>query len=171
MIISNAKKIFPSAFKIFFCSFELSIAGVSKLRSFQIWRFFAIATFARVEKYRQGPCIWFSFPKKLFSDDWMYELLLCVCSMHFFLSGDYLKTMGWNHFWRIFPFPQCSKIFWNLVCIFTKLLYIFCLIIVDPFWGFSLKTVLGIHDPRISSLLFGTKNHKIQGPPVVSSWK
>ena len=29
-----------------------------------------------------------------------------------------------------------------------------------------LKTVLGIHDPRISWLLFGTKNHEMRGPPV-----
>ena len=39
--------------------------------------------------------------------------------------------------------------------------------LLDPFWGFTLKTVLGIHDPRISWLLFGTKNHEMQGPPVV----
>ena len=39
-------------------------------------------------------------------------------------------------------------------------------IILDPFWGFTLKTVLGIYDPRISSLLFGTKNHEMRGPPV-----
>ena len=38
---------------------------------------------------------------------------------------------------------------------------------LDPFWGFTLKTVLGIHDPRISWLLFGNKNHEIRGPPVV----
>ena len=37
---------------------------------------------------------------------------------------------------------------------------------MDPFWGFTLKTVLGIHDPRISWLPFGTKNHEIWGPPV-----
>ena len=37
---------------------------------------------------------------------------------------------------------------------------------LDPFWGFALKTVLGIHNPRISWLLFGTKNHKMRGPPV-----
>ena len=36
----------------------------------------------------------------------------------------------------------------------------------DPFWGFTLKTVLGIHDPRLSWLVFGTKNHEMQGPPV-----
>jgi hypothetical protein len=36
---------------------------------------------------------------------------------------------------------------------------------LDPFWGFTL--VLGIHDPRISWLLFGTKNHEF--PVVVIS--
>ena len=30
---------------------------------------------------------------------------------------------------------------------------------LDPFWGFILKTVLGIRDPCISWLLFGTKVH------------
>ena len=40
-------------------------------------------------------------------------------------------------------------------------------IFLDPFWGFTLKTVLGIHDPRISWLLFGTKNHEMRGPPVI----
>ena len=38
--------------------------------------------------------------------------------------------------------------------------------LLDPFWGFTLKTVLGIHDPRISWLPFGTKNHEMRGPPV-----
>ena len=37
---------------------------------------------------------------------------------------------------------------------------------LDPFWGFILKTVPGIHDPLISGLPFGTKNHKMRGPPV-----
>ena len=37
--------------------------------------------------------------------------------------------------------------------------------LLDPFWGISLKTVLGIHDPRISWFLFGTQNHKIRGSP------
>ena len=32
--------------------------------------------------------------------------------------------------------------------------------------GFTLKTVLGSHDPRISWLLFETKNHEMWGPPV-----
>jgi hypothetical protein len=41
-------------------------------------------------------------------------------------------------------------------------------IFFDPFWGFTLKTVLRIHDPRISWLLFGTKNHEMRGPPVVN---
>ena len=36
---------------------------------------------------------------------------------------------------------------------------------LDPFWGFTLKTVPRIHDPRISLLPFGTKNKKIRGPP------
>ena len=40
-------------------------------------------------------------------------------------------------------------------------------IFLDPFWGFTLKTVLRIHDPRISWLLFGTKNHEMRGPPVI----
>ena len=39
---------------------------------------------------------------------------------------------------------------------------------LDPFWGFTLKTVLGVHDPRISWLLFGTKNHEMRGPPVIA---
>jgi len=39
---------------------------------------------------------------------------------------------------------------------------------LDPFWGFILKTVLGIHEPRISWLPFGTKNHEMWGPPVIS---
>ena len=38
---------------------------------------------------------------------------------------------------------------------------------LDPFLGFILKTVLGIHDPRISWLPFGTKNHEMWGPPVL----
>ena len=38
---------------------------------------------------------------------------------------------------------------------------------LDPFWGFILKTVPGIHDPRISGLPFGTKNHEMRGPPVM----
>ena len=33
---------------------------------------------------------------------------------------------------------------------------------LDPFWGFKWKKVLGIHDPRISWLLFGTKNHQMR---------
>ena len=37
---------------------------------------------------------------------------------------------------------------------------------LDPFLGFILKTVPGIHDPCISGLPFGTKNHKMRGPPV-----
>ena len=37
---------------------------------------------------------------------------------------------------------------------------------LDPFWGFTLKTVLGIYNPHISWLLFGTKNHEMRGPPV-----
>ena len=36
----------------------------------------------------------------------------------------------------------------------------------DPFWDFILRAVLGIHDPRISWLPFGTKKYKMQGPPV-----
>ena len=39
---------------------------------------------------------------------------------------------------------------------------------LDPFWGFTLKTVLGIHDPRISWLVFGTKNHEMWGTPMYS---
>ena len=39
--------------------------------------------------------------------------------------------------------------------------------LLDQFWGFTLKKVLRIYDLGISWLLFGTKNHKIQGPPVV----
>ena len=38
---------------------------------------------------------------------------------------------------------------------------------LDSFWGFTLKTVLRIHDPRTSWLLFGTKNPEIRKPPVV----
>ena len=34
---------------------------------------------------------------------------------------------------------------------------------LDPFWGFILKIVLGIHDVRISWLLFGTKNLYMNG--------
>ena len=45
-------------------------------------------------------------------------------------------------------------------------------ICLDPFWGFTLKTVLGIHDPRISWLPFGTKNHEMRGPPYNKDlWK
>ena len=40
------------------------------------------------------------------------------------------------------------------------------------FWkknfGFTLKTVPGIHDPHISWLPFGTKNHKMHGPPMIT---
>ena len=45
---------------------------------------------------------------------------------------------------------------------------------VDPFWGFILKTVLGIHDPRISWQPFGAKYHEIRGSPVTVNnalWK
>ena len=34
----------------------------------------------------------------------------------------------------------------------------------DAIWGFTLKTVLAIHDPQILRLFFGTKNHKMLGP-------
>jgi hypothetical protein len=37
---------------------------------------------------------------------------------------------------------------------------------LDPFWGFTLQTGLGIYDPCMSWLLFGTKNHELRGPPV-----
>ena len=30
-------------------------------------------------------------------------------------------------------------------------------------WGFALKTVPGIHDPRLSLLLFRNKNHETRG--------
>ena len=40
---------------------------------------------------------------------------------------------------------------------------------LDPFLGFILKTVPGIHDPCISGLPFGTKNHEMRGPPVMPS--
>ena len=40
-------------------------------------------------------------------------------------------------------------------------------IFLDPFWGFPLEAVLGIHDPLISWLLFSTKNHEMRGPPVI----
>ena len=43
-------------------------------------------------------------------------------------------------------------------------------ILIDNFWGFTLKMVLGIHDPRISWLLFKTKNHEMRGPPVLDWW-
>ena len=36
---------------------------------------------------------------------------------------------------------------------------------MGPFWVFTLKTVPGIHDPRISLLHIGTKNHEMRGPP------
>ena len=36
---------------------------------------------------------------------------------------------------------------------------------MDPFGGFILKTVPGIHDPRISGFPVGTKNHEMRGPP------
>ena len=39
---------------------------------------------------------------------------------------------------------------------------------LDPIQGFTLKTVPGIHDPRISWLLFETKNYEMRGPPVVN---
>ena len=38
---------------------------------------------------------------------------------------------------------------------------------LDPIWGFTLKTVRGIHDPRISWLPIGTKNHEMRRPPVL----
>ena len=34
--------------------------------------------------------------------------------------------------------------------------------LLDPFQGFTLKMVLGIHDPRISWILSGTKNHEMR---------
>ena len=37
----------------------------------------------------------------------------------------------------------------------------------DPIWGFTLKTVPGILDPRISWLSFWIKNHKMREPLVV----
>ena len=42
------------------------------------------------------------------------------------------------------------------------------IIFFGPFLGFTLKTVLGIHDPRISLLPFRTRNYKMRGPPVYS---
>ena len=41
--------------------------------------------------------------------------------------------------------------------------------LLDPFLGFTVKTVPGIHDPRISWLPFETKNYEMWEPPVV--WK
>ena len=38
--------------------------------------------------------------------------------------------------------------------------------VLDQIWGFTLKTVPGIHDPRISWLPVGTENHKMREPPV-----
>ena len=38
--------------------------------------------------------------------------------------------------------------------------------LLDPYLGFTLKTVPGVHDPHISWLLFGTKNHEMRGPPA-----
>ena len=40
---------------------------------------------------------------------------------------------------------------------------------LDPFWGFTLKTVPGIHDPHILLLPFATKNLEMRGPPVVTT--
>ena len=37
---------------------------------------------------------------------------------------------------------------------------------LDPFWGFTLKTVPGIRDFPHFVIAFGTKNHEIWGPPV-----
>ena len=37
----------------------------------------------------------------------------------------------------------------------------------DPFFFFLLNTVPRTHDPRISGLSFGTKNHKMRGPPII----
>ena len=39
---------------------------------------------------------------------------------------------------------------------------------LDLFWGFILKRVHTIRDPRISWLPFGTKNHEMRGPPVLT---
>ena len=39
--------------------------------------------------------------------------------------------------------------------------------LLNPFWDFTLKMVVGIHDLHISWILSGTKNHKMWGPPVV----
>ena len=38
--------------------------------------------------------------------------------------------------------------------------------ILDPFWGFTLKTVPGICDISQIVIAFGTKNHETWGPPV-----
>ena len=37
---------------------------------------------------------------------------------------------------------------------------------LGPILGFYTKKSPGIEDPRISWLHFGTKNHKMRGPPV-----
>ena len=39
--------------------------------------------------------------------------------------------------------------------------------ILDPFWGFTLKTVLGFRDSPHFVIALGTKNHEMRGPPVV----
>ena len=39
---------------------------------------------------------------------------------------------------------------------------------LDPFWGFTLKTVPGFRDSPHFVIAFGTKNHEMWGPPVIT---
>ena len=58
---------------------------------------------------------------------------------------------------------QCEK---NIISSWKKAEKVDFWKLLDPLWGFKLKTVPRIHDPRISLLPFGTKNHEMWGPPV-----
>ena len=59
---------------------------------------------------------------------------------------------------------QCER---NIIISWKKAQKVDFWKLLDPFWGFILKTVPGLHDPRISWLTFGTKYHEMRGPPVV----
>ena len=71
---------------------------------------------------------------------------------------------GWNN---MYSFSTCAISWLFISSSGKKAQKVDFQIFWNPFWGFTLKTDLGIHDPCISWLLFGTKNHEMRGPPVL----
>ena len=126
---------------IFFATWNFSFRGYPNAKNFtkhngnfsQIWKFFDISTFARVEKYTSGT-MWFSFPKKLFSDDRMCELLLCVRKTQFICISFYevITSKQWDEtiFEQAFLSHNAQKIFgtWSVFFLnsFFDILFKYC---------------------------------------------